>query len=141
MYAHILLPVDLDQETSWKKALPAAAAMCRTFGAKLTVMTVIPGFTATVVEQYFPPEVRKRISDEARQALDRFLQDNKPDGVDVDAVVAEGKIYQEILATAESAGADLIVMGSHSPELSDYLIGPNAARVVRHAPVSVFVVR
>jgi nucleotide-binding universal stress UspA family protein len=32
-------------------------------------------------------------------------------------------------------------MGSHRPNMSDYLIGPNAARVVRHAPVSVLVVR
>ena len=32
-------------------------------------------------------------------------------------------------------------MASHRPELRDYLIGPNAARVMRHADASVLVVR
>ena len=43
--------------------------------------------------------------------------------------------------TVEAAGAELIVMASHRPELRDYLIGPNAARVMRHADASVLVVR
>ena len=46
-----------------------------------------------------------------------------------------------ILDLAEKIGADLIVMASHRPELKDYLLGPNAARVVRHAECSVMVVR
>ncbi|MDH3475684.1 MAG: universal stress protein [Rhodospirillales bacterium] len=37
--------------------------------------------------------------------------------------------------------ADLIITGSHKPNVSDYLLGSNAARVVRHASCSVFVVR
>ena len=41
----------------------------------------------------------------------------------------------------EAYKPDLIVMASHRPELKDYLIGPNAARVVRHADCSVQVVR
>ncbi len=32
-------------------------------------------------------------------------------------------------------------MGSHRPELSDYLLGPNAGKVVRHAKCLVMVVR
>ena len=42
---------------------------------------------------------------------------------------------------AGEIGVDLIAMASHRPALKDYLIGPNAARVVRHADVSVLVVR
>jgi nucleotide-binding universal stress UspA family protein len=64
-----------------------------------------------------------------------------PEGVAARRIVAAGKIYQEILRVADEVGADLIVMGSHRPELSDYLLGPNAARVVRHADCSVMVVR
>jgi hypothetical protein len=32
-------------------------------------------------------------------------------------------------------------MTAHSPDLKDYLLGPNAARVVRHANQSVMVIR
>ena len=52
-----------------------------------------------------------------------------------------GTIYHEICRIAENAGSDLIVMASHRPEVKDYLLGPNAARVVRHAKQSVFIVR
>jgi len=35
----------------------------------------------------------------------------------------------------------LIEMSAHRPEFKDYVIGPNAARVLRHATQSVFVAR
>jgi hypothetical protein len=48
--------------------------------------------------------------------------------------VLHGRVYDQIIAAADKLGvSDAIVMGSHRPELSDYLLGPNAARVVRHA--------
>jgi len=52
-----------------------------------------------------------------------------------------GNAYDEILRVAEADGASLIVIGAHKPDFRDYLLGPNAARVVRHSKCSVFVVR
>lgn len=57
------------------------------------------------------------------------------------AVVANGTVYEEILKAAKETKCDFIVMASHRPELKDYLLGPNAARVVRHAECSVLVIR
>ncbi len=48
---------------------------------------------------------------------------------------------EEILKAAAESDCDLIVVASHRPALKDYLLGPNAARVVRHANCSVLVVR
>jgi nucleotide-binding universal stress UspA family protein len=59
----------------------------------------------------------------------------------VEAIVRFGSVYKEILAYAKTIGADLIVMGSHEPSVGDYLLGGNAARVVRHATCSVHIVR
>ena len=56
-------------------------------------------------------------------------------------LVATGSIYEEILEVAKKTGADLIVIGAHQPHLSEFLLGPNAARVVRHSKCSVYVVR
>ena len=57
-------------------------------------------------------------------------------------IVTHGaSIYAEILAVAEEAEADLVVVGSHRPAMKDYLLGTNAARVVRHARRSVLVAR
>ena len=52
-----------------------------------------------------------------------------------------GSVYNEVLAEAESVKADLIVIGSHRPAMSTYLLGSNATTIVRHAPCSVMVVR
>jgi nucleotide-binding universal stress UspA family protein len=141
MYANILCPVDLSDNHSWEKALPTAVELAKTFGSALHVMTVVPSFGLPVVGQYFPEGFEARMRAEAARHLDEFCAAHLPQDLAAERIVAEGKIYQEILRAAGSIKADLIVMGSHRPELSDYLLGPNAARVVRHAPCSVMVVR
>jgi universal stress protein F len=55
--------------------------------------------------------------------------------------VRAGGVYPEILAEAEACGADLIVIGSHRPAMSTYLLGSNAKTVARHATCSVLIVR
>src|SRR5690554_7137055 len=54
-----------------------------------------------------------------------------PDEIQVHPHVLHGTIYDEILRAADKLGVEVIVIGSHRPELKDYLLGPNAARVVR----------
>ena len=54
---------------------------------------------------------------------------------------AAGGIYHELLQEASEWDADLIVVGSHRPVMSDYLLGSNAKTIVRHAQCSVLVVR
>ena len=54
MYHKVLLPVDLNEEASWKKALPTAITLCQTFGASLHVVTVLPEFKMPMVGAYFP---------------------------------------------------------------------------------------
>ena len=46
-----------------------------------------------------------------------------------------------ILELAEKEKADLIIIGSHRPDFTNYLIGATADRVVRHAECSVLVDR
>ncbi len=141
MYKNILLTVDLTDPTSWRKALPAALELCRVEGATLHMLSVVPDFGMTVVAQYFPEEFQKKAVEQARQELQDLSAAQVPAGVKVKHVVAYGTIYEEIIDTAKTIDADLIVIASHRPELKDYLIGPNAARVVRHADRSVLVVR
>jgi nucleotide-binding universal stress UspA family protein len=141
MYRTILLPVDLGDEHSWRKALPTALALRETFAAALHVVTVVPEFGLPIVGQYFPPDYEAKMHQHVADQLEEFVARQVPEGVAVQRIVAAGKIYQQILRVAEETQADLIVMGSHRPELSDYLLGPNAARVVRHAACSVMVVR
>lgn len=141
MYNDILLPIELGNESSWKKALPVAVGLCRAFGATLHIMTVVPEYGSPMVAQFFPEDHEKKMRDTANVALHRFVEDNVPEGIRVQHIVGEGTIYKTIIETADTIGADLIVMGAHRPELQDYLLGPNAARVVRHSGKSVMVIR
>jgi nucleotide-binding universal stress UspA family protein len=141
MYKDILLPVDLGNESSWKKALPTAIEYCAAFGANLHVMTVVPDFGSPMVAQFFPADHEAKMTETANELLHKFVSERVPDTVKVQHIVAEGTIYKTIIELAEKIDADLIIMGSHRPELEDYLLGPNAARVVRHSDKSVLVVR
>ncbi len=141
MFKNILLTVDLTEPSSWRKALPTAVGYCQSMGATLHILSVVPDFGMTVVAQYFPEEFQKKAVEQARQELQDLSAAQVPAGVKVKHVVAYGTIYEEIIDTAKTIDADLIVIASLRPELKDYLIGPNAARVVRHAERSVLVVR
>ena len=140
LFTHILACIDLgDVPTS---AQVIAAAM-ETVGADdtLHVFTAVPDFGRSIVGSFFPGDYEKTAIQKARDALHGFIDTHVPRGTRVQAVIGHGNIYEEILVAADKVKADLIVIGSHRPELKDYLLGPNAARVVRHAQVSVLVVR
>ena len=141
MYKDILLAVDLTDSSSWNKALQTAVGYCQAFDATLHMLSVVPDFGMTVVGQYFPKDFEKQAVEAARKELLALSEREVPPGVVVDHVVAYGSIYEEILAAARTVKCDLIVIASQRPELKESLLGPNAARVVRHADCSVLVVR
>ena len=141
MFKEILLAVDLGEESSWTKALPTAIKLVRDHEARLHVMTVVPDFGFSVVGQYFPKDYEHKMVEDMQRRLREFVTTNVPEDVAVHDIIGHGPIYSEILEAAESVKADLIVLASHRPGLQDYLIGPNASKVVRHAKCSVLVVR
>ncbi len=138
MYKKILLPIDHTEESSWRAALPAAVEQAQNQGAALHAVTVVPDVPSL---PNLPADYGSGMIDFARDKLEAIIRDHVPADLTVTSRVRQGTIYREILAEAKDAGTDLVVMGSTRPDLSDYLLGPNAARVVRHAKSSVFVVR
>ncbi len=141
MYKTVLLPIDLNQESSWQKALPTAVEFCKTYSATLHVMNVVPDFGMSVVGSHFPEGFEQKALESARAELHKFVRQNVPDGLNVRHIVGHGAVYDEILRVAKEIEADLILLAASRPELKDFLLGPNAARVVRHFGGSVLVVR
>ncbi len=131
MYKKILIPVDLDYPEVAAKAMEVAKSMARAAGASLTVISVQP---VVIDESGTPPP-------NYQPKLDAYLDKHRGEG-EMDGVLKlGGSISAEIRYTAEELGCDLIVMGSHDPHYTDYLIGSNAAHVALHTPCSVLVVR
>ena len=141
MYKEILLPLDLNNLETQEKAVQAAIELAKSFRARLHVMTIVPDFGVGVVSSFFPADYKEKAIAAADKALKDFMKRRVPGGIKAQHTVAYGTIYEEILDFAGKTKVDLILMASHRPELSDYLIGPNAAKVVRHAKCSVLVVR
>lgn len=149
MTSSILAPVDLADPGTSDAVLAAALDQAVSAQAKLTVMAVVPDFVSGLDYRYAirgetggsaEYEVRE-IVNEVLTRLNVMVSARAPDGMAIDTIVRHGTVYEQILLVAEEIGADQIVIGAHRPQLSDYLLGPNTARVVRHARCSVNVVR
>lgn len=143
MINSILCAVDISQPKVETNVLKIAAQFAAINDAQLDVITVVPDFGMSVVGSYFDAGHAAKASEEAKLALNSLVESVV--GADandkVRHVVATGSAYEEILNVAKAANTDLIVIGAHKPDFKDYLLGPNAARVVRHSDCSVYVVR
>lgn len=141
MYQNILVAIDLDDPSDLNRTLKTAVELNQATGHCLHVMTVLPTFGMSMVGQFFPKGYEKEMADKLLARLREEIKPHIPDGMKVQHIVGEGSVYETVLRMAKRVDADLIIIGAHRPELKDYLLGPNAARVVRHADVSVLVVR
>ena len=97
MYNNILLPVDMEHTAESDRALKVAVEEARRSKAQLTVMTVAPGFGSPLVASYFDEGAVKEALKEVARHLKQYIDDNIPDDVEVDAVVAEGNHAEKIL--------------------------------------------
>lgn len=135
MYKNILVPVAVDHGPQLGDILAIARALLAS-GGKITVLTVaeaIPPYVA----QYLPEDQEGR----TRETIRSQLAADVAAAGDVEVRVVTGHAGMTIVDYAGTHGVDCIVMHSHRPGLKDYFLGSTAARVVRHAPCSVHVVR
>jgi universal stress protein F len=140
MFRRILLAVDLADEAETPKGLPEALELVNAGGGDLRLVNVQPLLPATFME-YVPADFDAEQERRAQEALQEIAAKIAltPERVSIAAV--SGGVYHELLREATDWNADLIVVGSHRPVMSDYLLGSNAKTIVRHAECSVLVVR
>lgn len=133
-YNMILVPVDLEEPQLTEVALKHALFLAEQSQASLRLLHVHSPVPTIFMSEY--PQQIAELRDAALQQAERRLE-----ALAAGVKVCWGSIYDEILKEAGACGADLIVIGSRRPSMSTYLLGSNAARVVRHASISVLVVR
>ncbi len=139
MFNTILVPLDMENDDPGSRALPAAMELADKHGSKIILVHIIPNIPA-IVAQNLPEGHEKKVIAEITaemQALARKYDLAK----DTRIRVIHGAVYPEIIECAEAESVDVIIMASHRPGLSDYLLGSVAARVVRHSKSSVLVLR
>jgi universal stress protein F len=140
MFHRIILAVDLADPTVHPKGLDQALELVTQSGGDLRLVNVQPLLPATFME-YVPADFDEEQEKRAKSALDAIAANLTLPKERVTTAALCGGVYHELLRDATEWGADLIVVGSHRPVMSDYLLGSNAKTIVRHAQCSVLVVR
>lgn len=140
MFKTILVPVDLGEIDIARPAIDKAVAFVRTSDGTVRLVYVRSVMPVTFME-FVPPDFDAGQQTEADARLAEIAAAIPLPQERVSSVVRLGSIYNEVLDEAEKMGADLLVVGSHRPAMSSYLLGSNAATIVRHATCSVLVVR
>ncbi|WP_425092647.1 universal stress protein [Tropicimonas sp. S265A] len=135
MYSNILVAVDVDHPETGAGALELARAMAAE-GASITALYVLEALPSYAT-QYLPEEHLSNRVTEFTNVLAAEL--GNPEGVTPKVVT--GHSGATIVDYATDHGVDCIVISSHKPGLQDFFLGSTAARVVRHSPCSVHVIR
>jgi len=136
MYKKIIVPVDVGALEKGEKILAKATALLDAGGeiVLLNILEDMPGYLAIDL----PVDLMENALNENKAKL---VQMKEKLGVAAKVEIRSGAAAREILAAAQEHEADLIIVASHTPDISNYFIGATADRVVRHAKCSVLVDR
>ncbi|HHQ6600023.1 TPA: universal stress protein [Serratia fonticola] len=142
MYKTILVPVDLAEDVLTEHALEHVEYLAKMSGANVHFFHALPDASAFVTAYSFGiKEFENQAEVKAVEGLKKLMA-----GIDLPLerlsyTISFGSPRDEVLQLAEEISADLIVIGSRRPSVKTYLLGSNAAAIVRHAKISVMVVR
>jgi nucleotide-binding universal stress UspA family protein len=145
MYARILIPID-GSPTS-QRGLDEAMALAQKLGSSLHLLNVVDArLLIAEVSAFAPPD---QLLDEWRNAGDQLVKAGveraRAAGLNAEGAVRCDpglRVCDMILQEAKTAGAELIVMGTHGRRgLRRLALGSDAELVLRESPVPVLLVR
>lgn len=147
MYERILVPVDGSRTSTL--GLNEAIGLAAEHGARLRVLNVIDEMIFMPAVGTFPmagmDEMIESLRDSGKKALDEAAQMAAKRNVKAECAQIESRarpVSDVILNDAKSWRANLIVMGTHGRRgMNRLLLGSDAERVLREAPVPVLLVR
>lgn len=137
MYRKIMVPVDLAHIERLQKAITTATDLAKHYRIPICFV----GVTAET-----PTEVA-HTPREFAQKLEAFgAKQSQEHGLEIDTAAYPSHdpavdLDDTLIKAAKENRADLIVMASHVPGLSEHIFASNAGAVASHAEVSVFVIR
>ncbi len=137
MFTKIMTPVDLSHADSLGRALDAAAAMSRISSAPVVCVGVTTNEPSAI--SHSPQEFAGKLEAFATEAgaargvqMTAHAVTSHDPSVDMD---------ETLLKVAGDIGADLIVVGSHVPDVADRIWAGHGQTLASRAPASVLVVR
>jgi nucleotide-binding universal stress UspA family protein len=146
-FSKILAPTDFSDDS--KLALSYAVELAQKFSAEIVVVHVDQPLAPVMMSELNPGldvSTMNRIAEEQRmlalRELDQTTARLREQGSKARSLMRVGAPFLEIINSAVSENADLIVMGTHGRSgLAHVLMGSVAERVVRKAPCPVLTIR
>ncbi|HEY3820826.1 MAG TPA: universal stress protein [Polyangiaceae bacterium] len=141
--SRILVPIDFGEASL--TALDRAIDLAAKLDASVVVVHVyeLPAPSPLPAGEFLAatPEDHIRFIATMADTLRGVLEARVHRGVELEALLREGRPWQVIDATAEEIGADLIVMGTREHGILHALMGGIAEKVVRTATTPVLTIR
>lgn len=143
MYKNILIP--LDGSKLAEGALAHGESMALTFGARLHLLRVVRPAVLTGREFDGPEQFQLEIDlhrGEAERYLDGLKGEFREKKIGVSVRVGYGPVVAEIIETADSVDADLVIIASHGRSgLSRVFFGSVASGVLNRIERPLMVIR
>lgn len=137
MFSKIMVPVDLRHTSRLDKALTIAANLARADNARVTYVGVTspePGALGHNPREYDERLQRFAAAQGELHGIDargHMIEAGDP-AVDLD---------KKLTGAARELDADLVVMATHLPKVTDYIWSSHGGFLASHAKASVFLVR
>ena len=135
----IVVPVDFFENTD--KLVDYAAYIAGALSAQLNFVHVVNRIQGdAMLGMPLSAEFLARYEKDMRQRMDNLVEDVQGRCPGSTGSVVTGEAVSDIVAYAETSGADLIIISTHgSKGLESILLGSVARRVVKHAHCPVLV--
>ncbi|MDB0027130.1 universal stress protein [Flavobacteriales bacterium] len=134
----ILVPIGFSEQSI--VALGQAFNLAKIKNSDVVLLSVVEG--QSMIESLFLDDT----SDELKAKVKSKLEDiasvySSKYCVDVDTMIAKGRVYEEVNKVADMISADLIVMGTNGVNSKSKFIGSNAEKVVRLSKCPVITIK
>ena len=141
MYDHVLVPTDGSEAVD--RALDHAIPLAADHDATIHALYVVDRRVATAGSSELHDEVIADLESEGEDAVAAVAERAREAGLDVETVVRTGTPDTEIVAYAEGADIDVIVMSPEgkSPRERIQALGSVSDRVTDDATVPVFLIK
>ncbi|MCK8463793.1 universal stress protein [Aliiroseovarius sp. S1339] len=137
MFKKILSPVDLAHADKLEKALAVTGELARSYGAEVCFVGVTGPTPSELARN--PKEYAKQLAKfAAEQGTKLGVATSSHMIVSTDPAV---QMNQELEAAVDKIGADLVVMATHPPGVSDYFWSGHGAHLAAHSDASVMLIR
>ncbi|WP_028305267.1 universal stress protein [Oceanospirillum maris] len=140
MYNTVLIPMDLEHENMFPKAVALAQQLIGDENGEIHAIYVDQNMIHNGNFSLSSDTV-KQVQNDMKQQVKSLFKKHVPEHLRGKCRVKEGVVYDTVLETAEKLKPEVIIVAAGRPGLSSYLLGSNAEKILRHAQCSVFVVR